>query len=91
MTIPAIDPGRTALLVMDYQVGLLGRLPGAEDLLARTAQAIATVRAQGGHVGYVRVAFADPDYDVVPAHSRFAAVLEAGGPAMHDDSPGKRT
>jgi len=32
-----LDPTRTALLVMDYQVGLLNRLPDAEALLDRVA------------------------------------------------------
>jgi nicotinamidase-related amidase len=84
---PALDPGRTALLIMDYQAGILGRLPGAEDLLARAAEAIALVRGQGGYVGYVRVGFADADFDAVPPHSRFAPLLATAGPAMHADSP----
>jgi hypothetical protein len=37
----AIDPRRRALLVMDYQASILGRLPGAQDLLARAADASA--------------------------------------------------
>jgi nicotinamidase-related amidase len=83
-----IDPRRTALLVMDYQAGILGRLPGAGELLARAADAIAIVRGQGGHVGYVRVGFEDADYDAVPAHSHFAPLLAAGGQALHAGSPG---
>jgi nicotinamidase-related amidase len=54
-----IDPARTALLVMDYQHGTLGRLPGAGPLLARARQAIEVVRSHGGTIGYVRVAFAE--------------------------------
>jgi hypothetical protein len=30
--VPAIDPARTALLVMDYQAGVLDLLPGADEL-----------------------------------------------------------
>jgi nicotinamidase-related amidase len=86
-TLPAIDPRRTALLVMDYQAGILGRLGEAEPLLACAADAIAVVRGHGGQIGYVRVAFDDADYDAVPAHSGFAPVLAAAGPAMHRDSP----
>jgi nicotinamidase-related amidase len=86
-TLPALDSQRTALLVMDYQPGILDRLPGAEDLLARAADAIAIVRGLGGQVGYVRVAFSDADYHAVPAHSRFAPLLATAGPAMHSDSP----
>jgi nicotinamidase-related amidase len=50
-TLTTIDPRHTALLVMDYQAGLLGRLSGAEDLLSRAADAIAAVRSHGGQIG----------------------------------------
>jgi nicotinamidase-related amidase len=86
-TLPAIDPRRTALLVMDYQAGILGRLGEAEPLLSCAADAIAVVRARGGQIGYVRVAFDDADYDAVPPHSRFASLLATGREAMHNDSP----
>jgi nicotinamidase-related amidase len=86
-TLPAVDPRRTALLVMDYQTGILGRLDQAEALLACAADAIAVVRGRGGQIGYVRVGFDDTDYEAVPAHSRFAPLLSAAGPAMHSDSP----
>jgi len=81
-TLPAIDPRRTALLVMDYQAGILGRLDEAEPLLSCAADAIAVVRGRGGQIGYVRVAFEDADYDTVPPHSRFASI----GQEMHSDS-----
>jgi nicotinamidase-related amidase len=86
-TLPTIDPRRTALLVMDYQAGVLDRLGEAEPLLACAADAIALVRGRGGQIGYVRVAFDDADFDAVPAHSHFAPLLAAAGPAMHRDSP----
>jgi nicotinamidase-related amidase len=86
-TLPVIDPRQTALLVMDYQAGILGRLGDAGPLLSRAAEAIALVRGHGGQIGYVRVAFDDADYDAVPAHSRFAPLLATAGPAMHSDSP----
>ncbi len=82
-TLPVIDPRHTALLVMDYQAGILGRLGDAEALLACAAEAIALVRGHGGQIGYVRVAFDDADYDAVPPHSRFASI----GQEMHSDSP----
>jgi nicotinamidase-related amidase len=83
MTLPAIDPRRTALLVMDYQAGILDRLGDAGALLSCAADAIAVVRGRGGQIGYVRVAFDDADYAAAPPHSRFASV----GPEMHSDSP----
>jgi nicotinamidase-related amidase len=84
---PAIDPRRTALLVMDYQNGIIGRLADAEALLARVAHAIAVVRQNGGHIGYVRVAFDDADFDSIPPASQFAGLVANSGRAMHADSP----
>jgi len=84
---PATDPRRTALLVMDYQNGIIGRLEDAEALLARVAHAIAVVRQHGGHVGYVRVAFEDADLDAVPPTSQFAGLVAQQGRDMHADSP----
>ena len=37
----------TALLVMDYQAGLVARLPGAEELVARVNAAITSLRSRG--------------------------------------------
>jgi nicotinamidase-related amidase len=82
-----IDPARSALLVMDYQAGILARLPEAQSLLERTAAAIAVVRHSGGQVGYVRVAFEDADYAAIPATNRMAANVAAAGDAFHSDSP----
>lgn len=85
-----LDPARTALLVMDYQACILGRLPDADALLDRAAEAIALVRRAGGTVGYVRVAFTDADIAAVPSTNKsFARVADAGA-AMQDDSPHTR-
>ena len=85
---PGIDARRTALLVMDYQNGIVGRLgDDAEALLARVAQAIKVVRQHGGHIGYVRVAFEDADFDAIPPTSQFAALVASSGRAMHAGSP----
>jgi nicotinamidase-related amidase len=84
---PAIDPRRTALLVMDYQNAIIGRLEDAEALLARMAHAIDLVRRRGGHIGYVRVAFDDADFDAIPPTSHFAEVVARTGRAMHADAP----
>ena len=54
-----IDPARAALLVMDYQNGVLGRVADGEALVAAARETIELVRGRGGHVGYVRVGFAD--------------------------------
>ncbi|HET9103819.1 MAG TPA: cysteine hydrolase [Solirubrobacteraceae bacterium] len=54
-----IDPSRTALLIMDYQNGILPLAPDAATLLSGARQAIDLIRAHGGTIGYVRVGFAD--------------------------------
>jgi nicotinamidase-related amidase len=64
---PALDPQRTALLVMDFQQGVLQRISGLEPLLGRVQGAIADVRDHGGTIGYVRVAFTEQDWAAIPA------------------------
>ena len=87
-TVPAIDPKTTALLVMDYQTAILGMLGGeAEPLLSRAGKAIRIVRAHRAHVGYVRVAFDDVDFEAVPPHSRFAPLVKTLGNGFHSNSP----
>jgi len=54
-----IDPATSALLVMDYQHGIVERIDGGAALLAAARDTIALARARGVRVGYVRVGFAD--------------------------------
>ncbi len=82
-----IDPAHTALLIMDYQVGILATLPDAEALLLRAADAIATVRRRGGHIGYVRVAFEDAEVAAIPSTNKGFSQLAATGLDMLDASP----
>jgi nicotinamidase-related amidase len=83
-----LDPARTALLVMDFQPGIIGMLSEPDALVARVAETIALARRHGVHVGYVRVAFTDADYDDAPAKSRMAAQVRAAGGAFDADAPG---
>ena len=53
---PAVDPQRTALLVMDVQPGIVERL-GSETLLARLTEAIGAARGAGVQVIFVKVGF----------------------------------
>jgi len=82
-----IDPRHAALLVMDYQNGVVDMLGDPDDLLSRAASAIATVRRAGGHVGYVRVAFEDADFQAIPPTSRMGARVGTSATAFHNDSP----
>ncbi|WP_410633083.1 cysteine hydrolase [Amycolatopsis sp. cmx-4-83] len=50
--------------------------------------AVDGVRAHGGHVGWVRVAFEDAEFDAIPETSVFAAIATADHrPAMPADAP----
>ena len=85
---PALDPRRTALLVMDYQNGIVARLSDAESPLERVSSVVGNVRGRGGRIGWVRVAFTEDDFAAIPEHSVFAAMT--GGrrrPALHADAP----
>jgi nicotinamidase-related amidase len=81
-----VDVEHAILLVMDFQPGIVERVADAEALLDRVAGAIATARARGMAVGYVRVAFEDADYDAVPPTNKIFARL-AEGRVNHADSP----
>jgi nicotinamidase-related amidase len=83
---PPLEAPHTALLVMDYQAGIVARVPEADELLVRARAAIDLVRDWGGQVGYVRVAFEDDDFDF-PESSRMGTSVTGTGRAFHADSP----
>jgi nicotinamidase-related amidase len=78
---PPIDPATSALLVMDYQPAILGRVKDGEALLARAAEALVIARRVGMHVGYVRVAFEPADIAAVPATNPLFAQAAPAMPA----------
>jgi nicotinamidase-related amidase len=80
-----IDPARTALLVMDYQTGIMGRVSDGAALLAAARETIDLVRGQGGQIGYVRVGFADGEAPTGTMGSRIGA--EAARTTFHADAP----
>lgn len=86
-TIAALDPKRTALLVMDYQQGIVGMLPEPDPLLARAAEALAAARAAGARVGYVRVAFTEADAAAMPETNKMKARVRDGGDMLRDSAP----
>jgi nicotinamidase-related amidase len=71
----ALDPASTALLVMDYQSGLVQRLADSPALLDLANAAIGDVRSRGAHVGWVRVGFTDADFDAIPPTSAMARAV----------------
>ena len=86
MTITPIVPSSTALLLMDFQPAILASVPATETLLARTQAALAWARSEKVQVCYVRVAFTDEDFRLVPAHSKAFATV-ARNRFLAADSP----
>jgi nicotinamidase-related amidase len=65
----------TALILMDFQSAIMPLVPGSYDALERAADGLRWARANGVMVVFVRVAFTQQDYKLVPAHNKsFAAV-----------------
>lgn len=83
---PTFDPHHTMLLVMDYQPAILNNLPDADELLTRMAGVIHTARTSGVQIGYVRVAFDDSDYAVMPEANKTLKAIAAGR-RMHHEAP----
>ena len=85
-TPPTIDPGAAALLVMDYQNGIVARVRDPDALLERVSAATETARGHDVVVAYVRVAFTDADYVAVPETNKSFSALTSER-LMHDDAP----
>ena len=85
--IPAARSPPTALLVMDYQGGIVARVPEADQLLERAADTPSIWSGTGaGQIGYVRVAFEDEDFDF-PRVEPDGGVGAGLGSPFHADSP----
>ena len=83
----SISPEHTALLVMDYQPGVLQRLDGADALVDRARAAIATARDRGITVGYVHVALSEDERSAVPPTNKmFARLRDRGASVSIDDA-----
>jgi nicotinamidase-related amidase len=75
----------TALLVMDLQPGILGRLDD-DSVVERVNGAIATARAAGATVAFVRVAFTDAEAAAVPERNKMFTRMGSGGGNADDAS-----
>jgi nicotinamidase-related amidase len=79
-----MDPQRTALLVMDMQLGIVERI-GDPALLDRIAGAAAAARAAGVRVVYVKIGFRAGYPELSPRNLVFERLTQAGsfleGPA----------
>jgi nicotinamidase-related amidase len=87
VTTSAIDPARTALLVMDYQADIVQLAPDPDALLGRMGAAIDMARGAGVTIGYVRVAFTTEDRRAVPDRNKSFSAL-ATTDRLTDGTPG---
>lgn len=75
---PAIDPDRTAVLIMDYQNDILQRFTQVDPaMIERAADVLAAARGAGIPVIYVVITFR-PGYPEVPEWGTFAMVRGSG-------------
>jgi len=83
----SIEPDRTAILIMDYQTGIVGFLGGSQEpLLERAAAVLKGAREAKIPVIYVVVGFRPGYPEISPRNSRFAAIRQTGRFAA--DAPG---
>jgi nicotinamidase-related amidase len=82
----ALDLKTSALLIMDYQSGIVGRLADADaaPLLERTARGLKAARAAGLRVLYVVVGFR-PGYPEVGPGNAAVNTMKASGRFLPDD------
>src|SRR6478752_859118 len=71
---------------MDYQPAVLGGLDDHDQLLTLASGAIDLARQAGITIAYVRVAFADEDYEQVPEANKMLARV-ARSRALHHEAP----
>jgi len=81
------DPTTTALLIMDYQPATLGFLADSDAFVAAAQSAADALRAAGGKVVFVRVAFTDADYTQFPPRSPMGQRVTRNRPGLDADSP----
>ncbi|MEW2353544.1 cysteine hydrolase [Spirillospora sp. NPDC029432] len=87
-TPPTLDPSTSALLVMDFQEGMLASLPGPADheaLLSRVAGAIADMRTHGATIAHVHVGFTEADWAAVPPTNKTFSLLSRQRLLHHTD------
>jgi len=84
-----LDYQTTALLLLDFQVGFLQRLPQDSLVVDHAASALAIARRHGAQIAYVRAALDDTEINEVPDHSISFAVFKTNEDmraAIHPDA-----
>src|SRR6185312_6053729 len=69
-----MENNRTALLVMDMQLGILSRLPQKTELVTKVAEAIKYARQNNIPVIFVRVGFQKNMPEINPANKSFGPI-----------------
>ena len=82
-----MDVSRSALLLMDFQVGILQTRAGTAEVVARAAAALKLARDVQMQVAHVRVAFGEQDYASVPEHNKSFTAVRADR-RLADGTPG---
>lgn len=82
-----IDPGKAAIVVMDFQPLIMASIEASDALAAHVGGAVAVLRAAGGAVATVRVAFTADDIDGFPPHSAMGARMRSAGEKVAPDAP----
>ncbi len=77
---PSIDRARTAVLIMDYQSGIVGNFGGSDQagLLQRTQAVLVAARAARIQVVYVVIGFRPGHPEISPRNSAFGGVKQSG-------------
>ena len=76
----SLDPAKSALLVMDFQVPIVENYaPGKEQLLDRTEAVLKKARATGMPVIYVVVGFRPGFPEISPRNQSFSGLKARGG------------
>ena len=83
-----LDPRRTAVLCMDFQVGILQNFAGADaaGLLERAAALLDAARNAKAKVGYVKVGFRPGYPEISPNNPSFSAIRSSG--RFEGEAPG---
>ncbi|HVS53135.1 MAG TPA: isochorismatase family cysteine hydrolase [Opitutaceae bacterium] len=78
-TSPAFDPARTAVLIMDYQAGILAGLGAeAEPLVTRAVRVLDASRTGGLPIFFVKVCFRPGHPEIGENNPMFATAKQAG-------------
>jgi nicotinamidase-related amidase len=86
MSSSPIHYGATALLVMDFQRGVVSRQPGAPKAVERVSHAINHARSAAVPVVYVRVAFREGHPEVSARNRIFSRIVADGDFAESDET-----